>query len=231
MEAIDPQVRWLASMLVYVLAYAVAAAAFWIAARRRGMATHGVYIVAQAGLVGGIIGANVAQILATGAPGKAIEGGLVGGWLAVIVAKQWIGLRRPTGDLFAFALSAGEMIGRIGCFIGGCCFGKSAAIAWGVYDHGMLRHPTQLYLSAGAGITLGLLVWLERRGKLPENGIFYVQGLCFCAVRFSVDFFRDVSAPYAGLTLVQLACIAGFALFVFNLAPMLSRPKLRHEFA
>src|SRR5581483_2757378 len=148
-----------------------------------------------------------------------------------IAAKRWIGVRRPTGDLFAFALCAGEAIGRLGCFIGGCCFGKPAALAWSVIDHGLLRHPTQLYLSLGAASTLALLVWLEKRRVLPENGIFYVQGFCFCAIRFGVEFFRDVASPYGGLTAAQLLCIAGLVFFAYKLVPLLSRPKLQHEFA
>lgn len=232
MDALDPHLRWVLAMPVYALAYAAAAFAFWLTANRRGLATSGISSVAQAGLLGGLVGANLVQILATGAPGKAIEGGIAGGWIAVILAKRWIGLKRPTGDLFAVALSAGEAIGRIGCFIGGCCFGKAASLAWSVHDHGAWRHPAQLYLSFTAASTLALLLWLERRRILPENGLFYVQGMCFCAARFAVEFFREVpSTPYAGMTLVQLACLAGFAFFAYKLAVLVLPQNLRRRFA
>lgn len=204
-------------MPVYALAYAVAGFAFWKMAQNRGLATRGISIVAWSGLIGGLLGANLVQILATGAPGKAIEGGIAGGWIAVILAKQAIGLRRPTGDLFAVALSAGEAIGRIGCFIGGCCYGKAAQLAWSVHDHGAWRHPAQLYSSAGAAATLALLLWIERKHVLPENGLFFVQGMCFCALRFGVEFFRETPAKlYGGLSLVQVACFIAFAFFSYK---------------
>jgi phosphatidylglycerol:prolipoprotein diacylglycerol transferase len=232
LDALDPHLRWLLAMPVYAAAYAAAAFAFWLLARHRGLATAGIAYVAQAGLAGGLIGANLAQILATGAPGKAIEGGIAGGWFAVIIAKRWIGLKRPTGDLFAVALSAGEAIGRIGCFIGGCCFGKAATLAWSVHDRGAWRHPAQLYLSVTAACTLALLVWLERKRVLPENGLFYVQGMCFCAARFAVEFFRETPSPtYAGMTLVHFACLAGFAFFAYKLAASRLPKKLRHGVA
>ncbi|HET7813760.1 MAG TPA: prolipoprotein diacylglyceryl transferase family protein [Candidatus Baltobacteraceae bacterium] len=204
-------------MPVYALAYVVAAFAFWSMAKKRGLATRGISIVAWSGLIGGLLGANLVQIFATGAPGKAIEGGIAGGWIAVILAKQAIGLRRPTGDLFAVALSAGEAIGRIGCFIGGCCYGKVAQVAWSVHDHGAWRHPAQLYSSFGSALTLALLLWIDRKRDLPENGLFFVQGMCFCALRFGVEFFRETpAATFGGVTLVQLACVAGFAFFAYK---------------
>jgi phosphatidylglycerol:prolipoprotein diacylglycerol transferase len=77
-----------------------------------------------AGIAGGLIGANIAQLVATDSPGKSILGGISGGYLAVMAAKRYLGIVRPTGDLFALALAAGEAIGRWGCFLAGCCYGK-----------------------------------------------------------------------------------------------------------
>jgi phosphatidylglycerol:prolipoprotein diacylglycerol transferase len=218
-------VRWLEAAPIYALAYIAAAGVFWWAARRRGLATHGIALVMQAGLIGGLLGANLMQLFATGLPGKTIEGGILGGWLAVIWAKRRLGITRPTGDLFAFAIPAGEAIGRIGCFIGGCCYGKVATVAWAVYDHGSWRHPTQLYLSLGALATFAAVVAIDRRRVLPENGLFYVQGMLFCATRFGIEFFRDVAPTTLGLTLAQCGCIAGFAVFAILFACLIKAPR------
>ena len=126
--------RWLLAAPVYALAYTVAALVFWWMARRRGMAHEATLRVMFAGLIGGLATANILQLFATGAPGKTIEGGILGGWIAVELAKRTLGVKRSTGDLFALAIPAGEAIGRIACFIGGCCYGKVATgIAWAVY--------------------------------------------------------------------------------------------------
>ena len=221
MDAIPEHTRWLLAVPVYLLAYVAAIAIFGWAARRRGLATQGIWLLMQAGLLGGLVGANLAQLLATGTAGKTIEGGVVGGYIAVVLMKRHLGITRPTGDLFALAIPAGEAIGRIACFIGGCCYGKVSHVAWSVAEQGALRHPTQLYLSFAAAATFVLLVVLDRSKRLPENGLFYTQGMLFCISRFAIEFFRDGNAAVAGLTTAQLASMAGFAFFAWQLSKLL----------
>ena len=201
---------------VYALAYVVAAAAFWWMARRRGMAGDEVVRIMGAGVIGGLAGANLLQLCATGLPGKTIEGGIIGGWVAVVAAKRVLGITYPTGDLFALALPVGEAIGRVACFIGGCCYGKIAGVAWAVHDHGAWRHPTQLYLTLAAALCAAVLLSVEKYRPLPSNGLFYLGGMFFCADRFFVEFFRDVAATPAGLTLAQIGCAVGCAVFAWK---------------
>lgn len=226
METLSPAVRVLGAALAYGLGYACALAAFAWLARRRGLATEGVAWLVVAGIVGGLAGANIVQLAAGGVPGKTILGGIAGGWLAVVLAKRALGIRRPTGDLFALALAAGEAVGRFGCFIGGCCYGKLASVPWAVYDHGAWRHPTQLYLSLAAAVTFGTLMWLERKGTLPENGLFAVQGIMLCTFRFAIEFYRDVPPAVLGLTTAQIACVAGGLAFA---ALLVRLPRIRRE--
>ncbi len=188
MDAIPDHVRWVVAMPFYAAAYGVAILVFRRVARRRGLDTDGMRLVMGAGLVGGLAGANLAQFLAAGAPGKTIEGGIAGGFLAVMWMKRRLGIIRPTGDLFALAIPAGEAIGRIGCFVGGCCYGKITTAALAVHEHGALRHPAQLYASAAAAASFAILVALERKGILPENGLLYVQIALFALTRFGIEF-------------------------------------------
>jgi phosphatidylglycerol:prolipoprotein diacylglycerol transferase len=209
-----------------VFAYAVGIAAFAIMARRRGIATDGIAVLASAGLLGGALGAQVLQSALGGIPGKSLLGGVAAGYVAGVYAKRRLGIRRPTGDLFAVALAAGEAVGRLGCFFAGCCYGKVTTVAWAVYDHGAWRHPTQLYSALAAAATLGVLVVVERRRALPENGLFYVQGVLLCTSRFAIDFVRDVPVVIAGLTTAQLACAAGVTFFGWRLIRLM-RPERR----
>jgi len=226
MQITAEQWRWVEAAPVYAVAYLVAVGVFWFVAKRKGMASEAMAKVMAAGLVGGLIGANLMQLLATAEPGKTIEGGIVGGWLAVVWAKRRFGVNRPTGDLFAFAIPAGEAIGRIGCFIGGCCFGRVAhGLPWAVYGEGAWRHPSQIYLSIAAAATLAVLVLVDRRRVLPPNGLFYLQGMLFCTGRFTIDFFREAPLGVLGLTTSQFACIAGFAVFAFLFARLLRSPR------
>ena len=207
-----------ASGFVYGLGYLVGAAAFAAMAWRRRLWTEGVGYVCLIGLMGGLIAANITQFLAAGNAGKTVLGGVAGGYLAVHLGKRIIGLRRPTGDLFAVALVAGEAVGRWGCYFGGCCYGKPAPdLPFAVFQHDALRHPAQIYLSVACAAILAVLLYVEFRRPLPENGLFYLQGVLYSAARFVVEFYREGHAAFLGLTLAQLLCLIAFAFFGYRL--------------
>ncbi len=197
---------------LYAAGYITGIATFYWIARRRGLATFGIFCIAIFGLIGGLLGATLGQYLTTGQAGKSVLGAIVGGWLAVWFSKKVLGIRRPTGDLFAVAVSAGESIGRWGCLVGGCCYGKPTTVAWGIMQHDAHRHPTQIYLSLTNLLILLVLLGLEYR-KPPENLLFAVQGVLYCAARFIIEFFRETLGVHAGLTSAQWVCLIGLACF------------------
>jgi phosphatidylglycerol:prolipoprotein diacylglycerol transferase len=64
-------------------------------------------------------------------------GGLVGAVLSGWIFARWRGLSFTRGaDYFAVAVPIGHAIGRIGCFVTGCCAGHPP-------------HPVQLYETGG----------------------------------------------------------------------------------
>lgn len=207
----------------YAAGYLTGLAAFAWMARRRGLATEGIFALLVAGIVGGLVCANLAQWLTTGAAGKTVLGGITGGYVAVALAKKALGIRRPTGDLFAVAICAGEAVGRWGCFFGGCCYGKPTGAAWAVWQHDAFRHPTQLYLSLSCLLILIVLIWLEvRRDKtLPENALFCIQGALYCIARFGIEFWRAHPGSMSLITSAQWACAAGLMFFFVRLRQLL----------
>ena len=60
-------------------------------------------------------------------------GGLI---LAVIVALWYIRRHKlpmwTTTDVFAPGIALGHVIGRLGCFLAGCCYGKDTTVPWAV---------------------------------------------------------------------------------------------------
>ena len=199
------------------LGYAFGALVFFLAARRRRLVTEGMGWVALAGLCGGLLGAKVTQwLVAEGhlftldprAGGRALIGGVLGGWLAVEVAKWRLGIRRSTGDLFALALPAGEAVGRLGCFVNGCCYGvASAGVPWHVFQHGAWRHPAQLYTALYAAALFVVLLALRERLSAREGDLFRLYLVLFCLGRFLLEFFRERSLVFAGLSLAQIVCL------------------------
>lgn len=225
------------------LGYAGGAVVFYLEARRRGLATAGVRYVAVAGLAGGIVGAKLTQwllaswlvftqhpeaILDPANGGRTIIGGIVGGWIAVELAKRRIGLCRSTGDLFALALPAGEAVGRIGCFFNSCSVGIVSAVPWAVFQQGAWRHPVQLYTSF---IAAGLFLLLLRlRGALPREGdLFRLYLVLFGLSRFGLEFFRERTIFYGGLSMAQWACLEMMVVGCLLLAGSMRRARALRE--
>jgi phosphatidylglycerol:prolipoprotein diacylglycerol transferase len=69
-------------------------------------------------------------------------------------------------DLFLPATAVGLGIGRVGCFLNGCCYGRPTTLPWGVAGvGGPHTHPTQLYETIACLLLAGAatLFWYRRR--------------------------------------------------------------------
>lgn len=203
------------SSAFYAAGYLTGVVAFLLMAKRRRLLTDGVLTLMAVGLLGGLVCAALGQWLVAREPGKSVIAGLIGGYLCVHVAKRILGIRRPLGDLFAVALTAGEAIGRWGCLFAGCCYGRVCSLPWSIWQHGAHRHPTQIYSSIASLLMLVALLLFERR-RPPENSVFYLQGLLFCASRFVIEYFREGPHGVGGLSAAQWACIAGAVFFAWQ---------------
>ena len=59
--------------------------------------------------------------------GKTIVGALVVSFVSVEITKRIVGIKAPTGDGFALSFLVGTGVGRIGCFLNGCCYGSASS--------------------------------------------------------------------------------------------------------
>ena len=153
------------------------------------------------------------------ADGKTIMCGLAGAYLGVEVTKWSLEIRTKTGDSFAAPVAVGVAIGRVACFVGGCCFGSPTALPWGVCfpataGDALPRHPTQLYEAIFHASMAGLLYLLKSlgvwRGQLAK---FYI--LAYLAYRFLTEYIRPEPQIFAGLTAYQWAALAMIPLFAW----------------
>lgn len=162
--------------------------------------------------------------------GKTIVGGLLGGWLAVEVAKLLLGIRTRTGDLFAIPLCIGIAVGRIGCFLAGLAddtYGKPTSLPWGVdFGDGVPRHPTQLYEIAFLALLAGFLWWMSRRPH-ANGALFRVFMGAYLAWRLGIDFIKP--QPLVGrMNLIQWACLAGLVAVLVGALPRERRTTVEH---
>jgi prolipoprotein diacylglyceryltransferase len=221
-HALFDGLAWLAAALTALLLRRVTGDLFPASRRDRG------YLAAL--VVGGAIGAYGLGTFNTwlaGQPGlsRSIEGALAGAILAVELYKWRTGLTGRTAALFALPLALGIGVGRIGCFLAGLddfTYGTPTTLPWGHdFGDGVLRHPVQLYESAGMTLFALAYLWplLRRDRNIIDNG-FALLVLWYGVERFGLEFLKPYPAVFAGLTVFQIVCI-GLVLY----ALILLRPK------
>jgi len=149
-------------------------------------------------------------------PGLGIMGGLIFGLAGFFLFSRLTKLDfAKTVDLGAIGLSLGQAIGRIGCFLNGCCYGKATSAFWGVAFPGLAnrRHPTQLYEAVLSFFIFLVLVsvrknWTYITGRPFREGrrgaIALLYFFLYGGARLMVEFFRDDIVYYAGIDLVLL---------------------------
>lgn len=120
--------------------------------------------------------------------GFVFYGGLLGGVLFLFLYKYLLRLplRRDNFWPIVPSLTLGHGIGRIGCLLAGCCFGKETDWWWGIHLHGAQRHPTQI-IEALFLVGLGLYL-LKAKRTIPELASIYL--LAYGSLRFGIEFLR-----------------------------------------
>jgi len=147
--------------------------------------------------------------------GLSIHGGVAGGALGIIyfARRHKVGVFK-FGELTIPSLALGTAIGRIGCFLNGCCYGKPTNLPWAIalteLHDGIRRHPTQLYESALSLLLFFVLLYLKRyRRKDGDLFAFYLMG--YGVVRIIVEFFRAGASSeigWLGFTYAQWLSVA-----------------------
>lgn len=172
----------------------------------------------------GYFSANPKEIFDFQAGGLTWYGGPAAGLLCVYLFCRL--KKYPIGqgmDLVFTPLILGLAIGRIGCFLNGCCYGKPCDLPWAMtfphHSHPVPVHPTQIYEMILDLALLGfLLFWWGKRKFAGENTLLSF-GL-YGAVRFFVEFFR-YNSPDMMWGALSLAQWAGLAMFIVLLGIVL----------
>lgn len=83
----------------------------------------------------------------------------------------------------------GHAVGRVGCFLTGCCYGSRCNLPWAIKLDGDFRHPVQLYEAAGL-FYLGYLSLKWIKNKKSNLTIVTNYLLAYSGLRFVLEFFR-----------------------------------------
>jgi phosphatidylglycerol---prolipoprotein diacylglyceryl transferase len=138
--------------------------------------------------------------------GGVFYGGLIA---AVVVALLYLRRHRlplwTTTDVFAPGIALGHVIGRLGCLMAGCCFGRPTSVPWAITFRdpaamanvgtplGVPLHPTQLYEAGAEAVILAILLTFERRGRPFPGRTFWSYMLLYGVSRFVIEFYRGDS--------------------------------------
>ncbi|MDR0903310.1 MAG: prolipoprotein diacylglyceryl transferase [Ruminococcus sp.] len=141
--------------------------------------------------------------------GSVFFGGLIGGAIAAFIAVRVVKLPwYPTVDLLSTVVPLFHFFGRVGCFLGGCCFGIPSEFGF-TFRHsivaaanGVNRFPVQL-LEASFNLVLFFALYaLFNKGKL-RGKLFFIYLLCYSPARFFLEYLRGDT--YRGITSAGLS--------------------------
>jgi phosphatidylglycerol:prolipoprotein diacylglycerol transferase len=240
-------------VMIFVACASALAMAVWRARRER-VDPNAVYELATWLFLGGVIGARVfyfvqhpealhhpSDFFRTWQGGNVFYGCILGGLTGSVL--YW--LRRPfpflrMADVAAPAVAIGAALGRIGCFLNGCCHGAVCDLPWAVRfpagSHAWVRqlnaglippealaslpvHPTQLYSSLAAFWLLGPLLLYARPPHRPGQ-VMAVLMIVYPLTRWPIEALRsDELVVFAGMSWSQNISVAlligGLVLRVF----------------
>jgi phosphatidylglycerol:prolipoprotein diacylglycerol transferase len=154
---------------------------------------------------------NPLEVFAFWKGGFVIYGGILSPILFVYLycRKKKIDFLLVT-DLLAPSVAIGTALGRVACFMQGCCFGLPTSMPWGVVfpegtnggltPSGISLHPTQIYMVL-MNLVIFLVLYFRLKHKRFNGEITYWYFILYPVGRSIVEFFRndyrgDLFDPY-----------------------------------
>lgn len=130
--------------------------------------------------------------------GLSFHGAVIGGGLAVAFLAQRKGIPfLRLADVLAPSVALAYAVGRIGCFLGGCCYGVPTDVPWACsfrdpfnpHIHTPPSHPTQIYASLSNLLIFALLARMQKPPH-PTGKVFWAYLVLYGVYRFVVEFWR-----------------------------------------
>lgn len=166
--------------------------------------------------------------------GQVFYGGLLGGIAAGAVYAKVTKLERfgEYADVLAVAVPLFHCFGRIGCFLGGCCYGIESDFGFTFHNaiiesaNGVNRFPVQLFEAGFNLLLFAFILTLLVKSKL-KNRLFLLYMAIYAVGRFILEFFRgDTYRGFLfGLSTSQIISILILAaLSVYTVVCLVKKP-------
>jgi phosphatidylglycerol:prolipoprotein diacylglycerol transferase len=148
-----------------------------------------------------------------------------GGLLAALAVGLWLVGRYKlhpwtVADLIAPGIALGHVVGRFGCLLAGCCYGRPTSVPWAITFTNPAAatnvgtplntplHPTQLYDAGAELLIMGVLLLTEKRGRPFPGRTFWLYMLLYAISRYIVEIYRgDERGMILGVSTSQFVSI------------------------
>ena len=180
---------------------------------------------------------NFASILSTAGTGS--YGAYIGGFIGAFLVFKYFKIDLMIAlDIYSPILGLSLFIGRVGCFIGGCCYGKPTSLPWGVPNRYIAFssldevplgrninlpicyvnvHPTQIY-EALFGLLMFIFIIIRLRKTTIRGLLFTYYVMAYAIFRFFNEYLRGDNHIYiVGMSIPQIISITIFLFSIFNL--------------
>lgn len=162
--------------------------------------------------------------------GSVFYGGLIG---AIIAACITIRVRKLTlsvyADMLATAIPLFHSFARVGCFLGGCCYGVESEFGFTAHGNTLVpavndvsRFPVQL-LEALLNLILFLVLYLAYKrslsNKVLKGKLIFIYLISYSVIRFLDEFLRgdEIRGFVFGLSTSQFISVLIFAISIVTL--------------
>lgn len=165
-----------------------------------------------------------------------------GGLLAALLVGIWL-IRRyklplwGTADLMAPGIALGHVVGRFGCLLAGCCYGRPTTVPWAITFTNPVAsvnvgtpldvplHPTQMY-DAGAELLILIVLLVTERRRRPFAGrTFWLYMLLYAVSRYIIEFYRgDERGMILGMSTSQFISLVILPVGLYMLWRLRGRP-------
>lgn len=169
--------------------------------------------------------------------GMVFYGGFIGGALAILFYCRVINKKLNKNnllDIYAVLVPLFHIFGRIGCFLGGCCYGIESEFGFTVNDNklnpfinGVNRLPIQL-IESGCNLLIFLFILYLFKKDFMKDRLIYIYMIIYPVVRFVLEFFRgdEYRGFLFGLSTSQWISIV---LFVFAIVMLIVKRGQRNK--
>jgi phosphatidylglycerol:prolipoprotein diacylglycerol transferase len=106
-------------------------------------------------------------------------------------------------DIVAVSVPIGYIFGRIGNFLNQELVGRITNVEWGIYVHGILRHPSQLYEAFFEGVLIFIILFFYRNRKKFDGELIALYLILYGVFRSFCELFREPD-PQLGFIIKHL---------------------------